>query len=167
MTFYIRIQSSFINKTVLIDNQWNDLNWLSTEIILISIKNNSLDQQSTKQSYQHQKQQQFISSTLTTISEASQSTIDLIWQLMNNESATFWWTPNERNSQQLIIIWVIALNTSELQESVTTHETAKHLTQQEDTKTTRQNTEQHNRSLYINTYLISHDSIFSIEIIRF
>ena len=99
--------------------------------------------------------------------EASQSMIDSIQQLMHNESATLQQTSNERNSWWSIIIWIIASNTSEFQESATAHETAKHLTQQEDTKTTRQNTEQHNRSLYINTYLISHDSIFSIEIIRF
>ena len=76
-----------------------------------------------------------------TISETSQSTIDLIQQLTHDESATFWQTSNERNLQQSTIIWVIASNTSELQESTTAHETAKYSAQWEDMKTTRWNTE--------------------------
>ena len=43
--------------------------------------------------------------------------IDLIQQLMHDESATFQWTSNERNFQQSIIIWIIALNTLEFQKS--------------------------------------------------
>ena len=71
------------------------------------------------------------------ISEAFQSTIDSIQQLTHDESATFWQTSNERNFWWSTIIWMIASNTSEFWESATAHETAKHLTQQEDTKTTR------------------------------
>ena len=102
-----------------------------------------------------------------TISEALQSTIDLIQQLTHDESATFWQISNEKNFQQSIIIWMIVLNTSELWESATAHETAKHSAQWEDIKTMRQNTKQHDRSFHINTHLISHDSMFLTEIIRF
>ena len=137
-------------------------------MILISIKNDSLDWWSMKQSYWHWKwkQQWSISSTLMMTSEALQPTIGLIRQLTHDESATLWQTSNERNFQQSTIIWMIASNTSELQESATAHETAKCLTQQEDMKTTRQNTEQHNRSSHINTHFISHDLMFLIETIR-
>ena len=75
------------------------------------------------------------------ISEASQSTIDSIQQLTHNESATLWQTSNERNFWQSTIIWIIASNILELQESATAHKTAKHLIQQENTKITRWNTE--------------------------
>ena len=166
IALYIRIWSSFINRMILIGNQQNDLNWQSMRIILIDIKNDSLDWQSMKQSYWHWKQQWSISSTLMMTSEASQSMIDLIWQLTHDESVTLWQTSNERNFQWSTIIWMIASNTSELWEPATAHETAKCSAQWEDMKTMRWNTEQHDRSSHINIHLISHDSMFLTEIIR-